>query len=117
MKKQNVVYIRVLLIVLSIVILLAFINRSPQNRHHDTWLPSSFNPVGEGNMAFYQTLEDLHWPVDRWREPLSRLSTFGTGTAGTAVATSTGVSEGMGAPLGCVERETKVTRTRAVPWP
>ncbi len=41
---------------------------------HDTWLPSSFNPVGAGNMAFFQTLQDLNWPVERWREPLSRLS-------------------------------------------
>ncbi len=78
MKKQNVVYIRVLMVVLSIVILLAFINRSPQRTQHDSWLPSSFNPVGEGNMALYETLADLKWPVDRWREPLSRLSTYGT---------------------------------------
>ena len=34
-----------------------------------------------GNRAFYQTLEDLHWPVERWREPLSRLATRGTGNA------------------------------------
>jgi len=79
MKKRNIVYIRVLLVVLSIVILLAFVNRSPQRAPHDTWLPSSFNPVGAGNMAFFQTLEELHWPVERWREPLSRLSRYGTG--------------------------------------
>lgn len=79
MKKRNVVYIRILLVVLSIVILLAFINRSPQNAPHDTWLPSSFNPVGAGNMALYETLQDLNWPVERWREPLSRLSNYGTG--------------------------------------
>jgi hypothetical protein len=79
MKRQNVIYVRVLLVVLSIVILLAFINRSPRRTLQDTWLPSSFNPVGAGNMAFYQTLQDLSWPVERWREPLSRLSTEGTG--------------------------------------
>ena len=77
MKKQNVIYIRVLMVVLSIVILLAFINRSPRHSQHDSWLPSSFNPVGEGNMALYETLSDLKWPVERWREPLSRLSTYG----------------------------------------
>jgi hypothetical protein len=60
-------------------VLLAFINRSPQRARHDTWLPSSFNPVGAGNMALFQTLEELKWPVERWREPLSRLSRYGTG--------------------------------------
>jgi hypothetical protein len=78
MKNRNIVYVRVLLVVLSIVVLLAFINRSPQREHHDTWLPSSFNPVGAGNMALFQTLEELKWPVERWREPLSRLSRYGT---------------------------------------
>jgi hypothetical protein len=75
---RNVVYIRVLLVVLSIVVLLAFINRSPQHTPHDTWLPSSFNPVGAGNMALFQTLQEMNWPVERWREPLSRLSDYGT---------------------------------------
>ena len=79
MKNRNVVYIRVLLVVLAIVILLAFTNRSPQRTPHDTWLPSSFNPVGAGNMALFQTLKDLNWPVERWREPLKRLSNYGTG--------------------------------------
>ena len=80
MKRRNVIYIRVLLVVLSIVILLAFVNRSPQRAPHDTWLPSSFNPIGAGNMAFFQTLQDLQWPVERWREPLGRLSEgYGTG--------------------------------------
>ena len=80
MKSRNVVYVRVLLVVLAIVVLLAFIDHSPQKRvPHDTWLPSSFNPIGAGNMAFFETLQDSHWPVDRWREPLSRLSGYGTG--------------------------------------
>src|SRR5471030_2910641 len=79
MKNRNIVYIRVLLVVLSIVVLLAFINRRPQRTAHDTWLPSSFNPVGAGHMAFFQTLQEMNWPVERWREPLSRLSDFGTG--------------------------------------
>jgi Domain of unknown function (DUF4350) len=79
MKNRNIVYIRVLLVILSIVVLLAFINRSPQRTPHDTWLPSSFNPVGAGNMALFQTLQELNWPVERWREPLSRLSNYGTG--------------------------------------
>jgi hypothetical protein len=79
MKKRNIVYVRVLLVVLSIVILLAFTNRSPQRAAHDVWLPSSFNPVGEGNMALFQTLQELNWPVQRWREPLSQLSGYGTG--------------------------------------
>jgi hypothetical protein len=78
-KHRNIVYVRVLLVVLAIVILLAFINRSPQRTPQDTWLPSSFNPVGAGNMALFQTLQDLNWPVERWREPLSRLSSYGTG--------------------------------------
>ena len=78
MRNRNIVYVRILLVVLSIVILLAFINRSPERVRHDTWLPSSFNPVGAGNMAFFQTLQDLNWPVERWREPLSRLSNYGT---------------------------------------
>ena len=78
MKNRNVVYVRVLLVILAIVVLLAFINRSPERTHHDTWLPSSYNPVGAGTMALYQTLQDLHWPVDRWREPLSRLSAYGS---------------------------------------
>ena len=77
MRNRNVVYVRVLLVVVAIVVLLAFVNRTPQRAEHDTWLPSSFNPIGAGNMAFYQTLLDLNWPVDRWREPLSRLSSYG----------------------------------------
>jgi Domain of unknown function (DUF4350) len=79
MKGRNIIYVRVLLVVLSLVILLAFVNRSPQRVHHDMWLPSSYNPVGAGSMAFFQTLQDLNWPVERWREPLSRLSLYGTG--------------------------------------
>jgi hypothetical protein len=79
MKQRNIVYVRVLLVVLSIVILLAFVNRSPERVPHDTWLPSSFNPVGAGNMALFQTLKEMKWPVERWREPLGRLSTYGTG--------------------------------------
>ena len=77
MKQRNVVYIRVLLVVLALVILLVFANRSPERTHHDTWLPSSYNPVGNGSMAFFETLQDLHWPVERWREPLSRLDSHG----------------------------------------
>ena len=76
---RNGTYIRVLLVLIALVVLLSFINRSPRNSGGDTWLPSSFNPVGAGNMAFYQTLSDLNWPVERWREPLSRLSTYGKG--------------------------------------
>ena len=80
MKRRNVVYVRVLLVVLAVVVLLAFIDHTPQKRApKDTWLPSSFNPVGAGNMALFETLQKLHWPVDRWREPLSRLSGYGTG--------------------------------------
>jgi len=79
MKSRNIVYVRVLLVILSIVVLLAFINRSSPRTLHDTWLPSSFNPVGAGNMALFQTLEELKWPVERWREPLSRLSRYGAG--------------------------------------
>ena len=76
---RNAVYVRVLLVLIALVFLLAFLNRSPQRMRSDTWVPSSFNPVGAGNMAFYQTLQDMHWPVERWREPLSRLSGYGTG--------------------------------------
>jgi hypothetical protein len=76
---KNVLYIRVLLVIVAIAVGLTFLNRSPQHTHSDAWLPSSFNPVGSGHMAFYQTLQDLNWPVERWREPLSRLSNYGTG--------------------------------------
>ena len=79
MKNRNKVYIRVLLVVLAVVILLVFTNRGAPRTHHDTWLPSSYNPVGAGSMAFFETLQDLHWPVERWREPLSRLGSYGTG--------------------------------------
>ncbi len=79
MKNRNVVYIRIVLVVLSIVVLLAVLNRSPQRAQHDTWLPSSYNPVGAGNMALFETLQELNWPVERWREPLSRLSNYGAG--------------------------------------
>jgi hypothetical protein len=73
MKQKNTVYIRVLLVVVSIVVLLVFTTRAPQRLHHDAWLPSSYNPVGAGSMALFETLRGLHWPVERWREPLSRL--------------------------------------------
>jgi hypothetical protein len=76
---RNPIYIRVLLVLIALVILLAFLARSPRPSPVDPWLPSSFNPVGAGTMAFYQTLQDLNWPVERWREPLSRLAHQGTG--------------------------------------
>ncbi|HUB68610.1 MAG TPA: DUF4350 domain-containing protein [Candidatus Methylacidiphilales bacterium] len=76
---RNLVYVRVLLAVLALVALLAFFARAPHHGPGETWLPSSFNPTGAGSMAFYQTLADLNWPVDRWRDPLSRLANFGSG--------------------------------------
>lgn len=76
---RNIAYIRVLLVILSIVVLLAFINRSPQQAPRDLWLPSSFNAAGAGHKALFQTLSELNWPVERWRQPLSRLSDYGTG--------------------------------------
>jgi hypothetical protein len=76
---RNAVYIRVLLVLIALVVLLAFLNHAPRRRFTESWLPSSFNPVGAGHLAFYQTLQDLHWPVERWREPLSRLFAEGTG--------------------------------------
>jgi hypothetical protein len=30
-------------------------------------------------MALFQTLQELNWPVERWREPLSRLGDYGNG--------------------------------------
>jgi hypothetical protein len=78
---RNRVYVRVLLVILALGALLAFFARAPSHGPGETWLPSSFNPVGAGSMAFYQTLADLRWPVDRWRDPLSRLSDYGTGNA------------------------------------
>jgi len=79
MKQRNSVYVRVLLVVLAVVVLLVFVNRGAKHVHHDTWLPSSYNPVGAGSMAFFETLQDLHWPVERWRDPLSRLDQYGEG--------------------------------------
>ena len=76
---RNGIYIRVLLVLIALVVLLAFVSRSPRQSRSDLWLPSSLNPVGAGHMAFYETLQDLHWPVTRWREPFSRLSSEGTG--------------------------------------
>jgi len=78
---RNAVYVRVLLVVMVLAVLVSFLGRNSHPGPRDAWLPSSFNPVGAGSLAFYQTLEDLHWPVSRWREPLSRLSTQGTGNA------------------------------------
>jgi hypothetical protein len=75
---KNILYIRFLLVIVAIAVVLVFINRSPQHSHGDSWVPSSFNPVGAGHMALYQTLQDLNWPVERWREPLSRLSEYGS---------------------------------------
>lgn len=77
MKQRNTVYVRVLLVVLAVVVLLVFTNRTARHEHHDTWLPSTYNPVGAGSMAFFNTLHDLRWPVARWREPLSRLNSYG----------------------------------------
>jgi hypothetical protein len=76
---RNAIYVRVLLVLIALVVLLAFWNRAPRHPSGDGWLPSTFNPVGAGTMAFYQTLHDLNWPVERWREPLGRLSHYGTG--------------------------------------
>jgi hypothetical protein len=78
---RNGVHIRVLLVVVALVILVAFLNRTSHPTPRDPWLPSSYNPVGGGNLAFYQTLEEMHWPVSRWRGPLSRLAAEGTGNA------------------------------------
>lgn len=70
---RNVIYTRILLVVLAVAFLIAFTNRSPHRTWHDSWLPSSLNPVGAGHLAFYQTLSEAGWPVERWRDPLSRL--------------------------------------------
>jgi hypothetical protein len=78
---RNGVYVRVLLVVMVLAVLVSFLGRASHPGPRDSWLPSSFNPVGAGSLAFYKTLEDLHWPVSRWREPLSRLSSQGTGNA------------------------------------
>ena len=78
---RNGVYIRVLLVVIALVVLLSFITRTSHPAPRDSWLPSSFNPVGAGDLAFYLTLNELHWPVSRWREPLARLAVQGTGNA------------------------------------
>jgi len=76
---RNAVYVRVLLVVLVVAVLVSFLGRNATSTPRDAWVPSSFNPVGAGSRAFYETLRDLHWPVDRWREPLSRLAAQGTG--------------------------------------
>jgi hypothetical protein len=76
---RNALYVRILLVLIALVVLLAFLNRSPRPASADTWLPSSYNPVGAGHLAFYETLDRLGWPVSRWREPLSRLFDEGTG--------------------------------------
>lgn len=76
---KNLVYIRVLLVVVFIVVALAFANHAPRHVPGNAWLPSSYNPVGAGHMAFYDTLQEMNWPVERWRDPLSRLSGYGTG--------------------------------------
>jgi hypothetical protein len=88
---RNGIYIRVLLVLIALVVLLAFVHRTPSRAARDPWLPSTLNPVGAGTMALFQTLDDLHWPVERWREPLSRLSTYGTGN--TLVITRSRVGE------------------------
>ena len=76
---KNITYIRVLLGIISLVVVLAFVNRAPRHVPGSAWLPSSYNPVGAGNMAFFQTLQEMNWPVERWRDPLSQLSAYGTG--------------------------------------
>ena len=90
MKQRNKVYVRVLLVVVAIVILLVYTNRSARRVHHDTWLPSTYNPVGAGSMAFFDTLQDLHWPVERWRDPLSRLGHYGSGNVLVITRSKTG---------------------------
>ncbi len=75
---RNAKYIRVLLVVMVVAVLLAFLGRNSAPTPRDSWVPSSFNPVGAGNLAFYETLRDLYWPVERWRDPLSRLATQGS---------------------------------------
>lgn len=90
MKQRNTVYVRVLLVVLAVVVLLVFINHGAKRVHHDTWLPSSYNPVGAGSMAFFETLQDLHWPVQRWRDPLSRLDQYGSGNTLVITRSKTG---------------------------
>ena len=76
---RNAIYIRILLVIVAIVVLLAFLDRNPQKSHQNTWVPSSFNPVGAGHLAFYETLKELKWPVERWRDPFSRLAATGSG--------------------------------------
>jgi hypothetical protein len=76
---RNAVYVRVLLVILVVAVLVSFLGRNAAPAPRDAWVPSSFNPVGAGSRAFYETLHDLHWPVGRWREPLSRLAAQGTG--------------------------------------
>jgi hypothetical protein len=76
---RNAIYVRVLLVIVVLAVLVSFLGRNTSSTPRDAWLPSSFNPVGAGNRAFYQTLHDLNWPVERWRDPVSRLAAQGTG--------------------------------------
>ncbi len=76
---RNAVYIRVLLVVMVVAVLVSFLGRNSNPAPRDAWVPSSYNSSGAGSLAFYETLSDLHWPVDRFRDPLSRLLTQGTG--------------------------------------
>jgi Domain of unknown function (DUF4350) len=78
---RNGIYVRVLLVVMVLAILVSFLGRASHSEARDAWVPSTFNPVGAGSLAFYETLEQLNWPVGRWREPLSRLDAQGTGNA------------------------------------
>jgi hypothetical protein len=76
---RNPIYVRFLMVIIVLVVLLAFLNRTTGRRPENAWLPSTYNPVGAGTFAFYQTLQDLNWPVERWREPLGRLAAYGPG--------------------------------------
>jgi hypothetical protein len=78
---RNGIYVRVLLVIVVLAILVSFLGRASHSEARDAWVPSTFNPVGAGSLAFYETLDQLHWPVSRWREPLSRLDAQGTGNA------------------------------------
>ncbi|PTY00901.1 hypothetical protein DB346_14930 [Verrucomicrobia bacterium LW23] len=77
--KSDSLYIRALLAVVGVAAVLGFLFGRPGNPDRDLWLPSTFNPEQRGTKAVYTTLQEMGWPVERWRTTYSELPNTGTG--------------------------------------
>jgi len=68
-------YARGLLAALLIALAVVYLLPAPRQQDvSDGWQASTFNPAPGGTKALYLALQNLDWPVERWRRPWRELA-------------------------------------------